>query len=66
MISLAKYVNLEILHVSTNYSKESKPWCDTCLVAKKDVSFNKVDNTIEKRIENLDSKLNEILKKSAR
>lgn len=33
MKALAEYVDFEILHVSTN--KDAKPWCDTCLVAKK-------------------------------
>ena len=66
MINLARYVNLKVLHVSTNHSKEAKPWCDTCLVAKKEISFNKKNNDVEKRIENLDSKLNEILKNARR
>ena len=31
--ALAKYVNFEILHLSTNIT--AIPWCDTCLIAKK-------------------------------
>ena len=63
MINLARYVNLEVLHVSTNNSDEAKPWCDTCLVAKKyDGSLNEVNDSVEKKIKDLNIKLDEILK----
>jgi FkbM family methyltransferase len=41
MKSLAKHVNFEILHVSTNNNEESKPWYDSCLVAQKNLMFEK-------------------------
>lgn len=61
MAALARYVDFEVLHVSTNYSNEAKPWCDTCLVAKKP-DFH-VNDFIElnNRITNLESKLDMIL-----
>lgn len=62
MTALARYVNLEVLHVSTNYSEEAKPWADTCLVAKKENSVNNVYNDVEKRMGDLESRLDEILK----
>lgn len=61
MAALARYVNLETLHVSTNYSEEAKPWCDTCLVAKKEKFNEDVNNELEKRINNLEEKLDKIL-----
>lgn len=60
MAALAKHVDFEILHVSTNYSDEAKPWCDSCLVAKKPSS--NVVFEVENRINNLENKLDEILK----
>ena len=35
MKALASYVNFEVMHCSTNNDEMGKPWCDTCLVAKK-------------------------------
>ena len=62
MAALARYADLEILHVSTNYSDEAKPWCDSCLVAKKpDPNKNQLIE-LENRIENVENKLDEILK----
>ena len=54
---LAKYVDFNVLSISTNVSKESAPWYDTCLVAKKPGNLN--DNTLnlEQRMNNLESKL---------
>lgn len=57
---LAKYVDFEILHVSTDYSKKAKPWCDTCLIAKKHANEN--DIKLEKRIESLEKEINDIIK----
>lgn len=60
MRALARYVDLEVIHVSTNIDKEAKPWCDTCLVAKKfDNSVNTKD--LEKRITSLEKKLDNII-----
>lgn len=62
MAALAKYVDFEILHVSTNYSDEAKPWCDSCLVAKKQDLNIKNFTELENRINNVESKLDEILR----
>ena len=60
MAALARYVGFEILHVSTNFSDEAKPWCDTCLVAKKSNSNSKDFFELEQRIDNIEHKLDEI------
>lgn len=62
MAALARFVDLEILNVSTNYSDEAKPWCDTCLVAKKSNSHSENFTELESRISTVESKLDEILK----
>ena len=49
------------MHVSTNYSEEAKPWGDTCLVAKKEKLNNEINNGLEKRINNLEDKMDRIL-----
>lgn len=59
---LAKYVDFNVLHISTNTSKESKPWNDTCLVAKKPGNSDNSIN-LEQRINNLESKLDTLIKK---
>ena len=63
MAAIARYVDFEILHVSTNYSDEAKPWCDSCLVAKKPNSNSNKDFVVlENRINNVENKLDEILR----
>lgn len=59
MRALAKYVDFEILHVSTNV--DAKPWCDSCLVAKKAGVLTTSTDDIEKRMNNLENKLDAIL-----
>lgn len=60
MRALANYVNFDILHVSTNTSEESKPWCDSCLIAKKPgILDNSKD--LEKRVDNLENKIEELI-----
>ena len=59
MRALAKYVNFEILHVSTN--DDAKPWCDSCLVAKKEGVLVTSTEDIERRMNNLENKLDAIL-----
>lgn len=59
MEALAKYVNFEVLDVSTNV--DAKPWCDTCLVAKKEGSLRSGDEDLEKRMRNLENKLDVVL-----
>lgn len=61
MAALAKHVDFEILHVSTNYSDEARPWCDSCLVAKKPNSDVGDFVELENRINIVESKLDEIL-----
>lgn len=58
---LAKYAEFEILHVSTNNSEESKPWFDTCLVAKKPGTLNSNSEELEEKINDLEHKLEVIL-----
>ena len=60
--ALAKYVDLEVLHVSVDQRKEANPWNDGCLVARKAGSLNS-DNTkeLENRINDLEGKLDSIL-----
>ena len=62
MAALARYVDFEMLHVSTNYSDDAKPWCDSCLVAKKPNSNNGDFVELENRINNVENKLDEILR----
>ena len=62
MAALARCVDFEILHVSTNYSDEAKPWCDSCLVAKKVDPKIKDFSELENRVNALEFKLDEILK----
>lgn len=57
--ALAKYVNLEVLHCSTN--NEAKPWCDTCLVAHKAGAVEAKTEELENRMDNLEDKLDLIL-----
>lgn len=61
--AMAKYVNLEILHVSVDNRKEAAPWHDACLVAHKDDGPSNEENTreLENRMNNLESKLDSIL-----
>ena len=62
MAALARYADLEILHVSTNYSDEAKPWCDSCLVAKKPNANIKDFADLENRVSIIENKLDEIFK----
>ena len=59
MRALAKYVDFEILHVSTDV--DAKPWCDSCLIAKKSGFLSTSTEDIEIRMNNLESKLDIIL-----
>lgn len=62
MVALARHVDFEILHVSTNYSDAAKPWCDSCLVAKKPSSDIDYFIELDNRLINVENKLDEILK----
>lgn len=59
MSALAKYVDFEVIHVSTN--ADDKPWCDTCLVAKKTGSLVNSGDNLKRRMNNLENKLDAIL-----
>ena len=60
--AMAKYVDLEILHTSVDERKEAAPWNDACLVAHKPgLSTNTKTIELEKRIDNLENKLDTIL-----
>ena len=47
--------------ISANNSKESQPWCDTCLVAKKRKSFNNPSTTLEDRVSILENKVGDLI-----
>lgn len=62
LISLAKYVNLEVIHASVDTSEKAKPWYDACLIAHKPNSLTS-ENTkeLEDRMNNLEKKLDNII-----
>lgn len=60
MKAIAHYVNFEILHVSTNV--DAKPWCDSCLIAKKAGILPTTSKDINKRLNHIENKLNGVLK----
>jgi SAM-dependent methyltransferase len=60
--AMARYVDLEVIHVVVDTREEAKPWCDACLVAHKPGFFSNDDtNQLEERINNLEGKLDTIL-----
>ena len=60
--AMAKYVDLEIDHISVDNRPEANPWNDACLVAhKKGSSLNNTDE-LEARINELEAKLEQALK----
>ena len=60
--AMAKYVDLEVIHVSVDERKEASPWNDACLVARKSGSSQNTEiNQLESRIANLENKLDTIL-----
>lgn len=61
MAALARYVDFEVLHVSTNSDDDAKPWCDTCLIAKKPHTYVELTDKLNKRIDDLENKLDQIL-----
>ena len=60
--AIAKYINLEVLHVSIDNREEVKPWCDACLVAQKPkpTIIDKRDK-LEIKMSNLEAQMNEFL-----
>ena len=58
--AMAKYVDLEIIHVSVDNRPEAKPWLDACLIAsKKGVPAEDVE-ALKNQIEELENKLQKI------
>lgn len=63
LIAMAKYVDLEVLHASVDYRQEANPWNDACLIAHKEGSIsNENTKELEDRMNNLEEKLDSILK----
>lgn len=61
--ALAKYVDFEVIYAEVDERSEVGPWFDGCLIArKKSLNDNLNNNTIEKRMDNLEDKLDSILK----
>ena len=60
--AMARYANLDIIHVSVDKKEEAKPWNDACLVAHKSGQVL-VENNVEfeQRISNLEDKLDTFL-----
>ena len=60
--AMAKYVDLDVIHVSVDSRDEAKPWNDACLVAHKpNLSYVEDTKELEDRINNLEGKLDTIL-----
>ena len=59
--AMAKYINFDVIHASTNNSDEAKPWYDTCLVAYKNVDGEVNTHKLENMMNNLENKLDNIL-----
>lgn len=63
LAAMAKYVDLNVLYAKINTSKNSAPWNDACLVAHKSGSTQLNGNKdLENRMDNLENKLDTILK----
>ena len=60
MKQIANYVGLQILECYVNDDEISYPWYDCVLIARKQYGVN---NNLEKRMDNLENKLDLILKK---
>lgn len=60
MKSLAEYVNFEVLEFGTNEDKNSHPWYDSYLIAKKPINVSYSE--LELRLNNLEYKVDLIIK----
>ena len=59
---MAKYVDLEIIHVSVDNSPEAKPWLDGCLVARKKGNSPEDVDKLLKQINDLENQIQTIKK----
>lgn len=64
VISLAKYIKLDILESGTTTEKNSHPWYDSYVIAKKPERGSKMD--LENRMDNIEEKMDLILEKLQR
>lgn len=55
--AMAKYVDLEIVHVSVDNSPEAKPWLDACLIARKKGNPPEDVAKLKTQIKELENKL---------
>lgn len=55
--AMAKYVDLEIIHVSVDNRPEAKPWLDACLVARKKGNPTEDVEELKNHIKELENKL---------
>ncbi|WP_346674980.1 class I SAM-dependent methyltransferase [Methanobrevibacter woesei] len=60
MRAIADYAGLEVIECYTNEDEISNPWYDSVLIAKKPYSIK--DNSLDRRMDNLEKKLDLILK----
>lgn len=58
--AMAKYVNLDIVHVSVDYRPEAKPWLDGCLIARKKPNPTENVEELKNQINDLENKLQNI------
>lgn len=58
--AMAKYVELEIDHVSVDNRPEAKPWLDACLIAHKKENTSENVEELKMQIEELENKLQEL------
>jgi len=58
--AMAKYVDLEIMHVSVDNRPEAKPWLDACLIARKKGNATENVEELKMKITELENKLQTI------
>ena len=61
MKAMAKYINFNVIEYGTNFDEVSDPWYDTFLVSRKPESGSVED--LENKMDNLEAKLDLIMKK---
>lgn len=58
--AIAEYAGLDVVEAYTNYNEISNPWYDSVLIARKQYTIK--DNSLDKRMDSLENKLDLILK----